>query len=158
MHSPNPHRTRGVALARHMHLTLQPNGQCHRHQPPHDRLCLGQLHRPAALLHALATFVCMMRTLVASQTTRPLPVGRSVLRLNMLSHLHSCRLSVLHPCMSICTHICCTSCTHLQAYWRQEKVEEPPDAARASAAIDLLREIGVPEEDVPKVIKVRRST
>ncbi|GBF95026.1 hypothetical protein Rsub_07527 [Raphidocelis subcapitata] len=40
-----------------------------------------------------------------------------------------------------------------QAYWRKEKVEEAPDAARAAAALAVLREVGVAEADVPRVVK-----
>jgi hypothetical protein len=34
-------------------------------------------------------------------------------------------------------------------------VEEAPDAERAADALELLRDIGVPEGDVLKVVKVR---
>jgi hypothetical protein len=41
-----------------------------------------------------------------------------------------------------------------QAYWRREKVQAPPDASEAAAALELLREIGVAEADLARVVKV----
>lgn len=40
-----------------------------------------------------------------------------------------------------------------QAYWRREKVDETPDPERAAAALQLLRDIGVGDDDVAKVVK-----
>ncbi|KAI8469146.1 MAG: hypothetical protein J3K34DRAFT_470176 [Monoraphidium minutum] len=40
-----------------------------------------------------------------------------------------------------------------QAYWRREKVEEPPSAARAAAAVGLLRGLGISDAELPRVIK-----
>jgi hypothetical protein len=46
------------------------------------------------------------------------------------------------------------TCAHAQAYWRREKVEEAPDSARAAAALGLLREVGLSDAELPRVVKV----
>ena len=41
-----------------------------------------------------------------------------------------------------------------QAYWRREKVREPPEAARLEAVVALLLDLGLTDAEVPRVIKV----
>jgi hypothetical protein len=41
-----------------------------------------------------------------------------------------------------------------QAYWRREKVEEPPDAARTAEALRVLREdAGLSDAELPRAVK-----